>query len=183
MFKSPFYHSTKVNEDRPLSSAKAQFKSIIKLSVLCTYAVPHSSLICVPSMCIYIHDKYSENISTHSKWFVDVKRVMRLLCPAAQSVCVQRVCAGEEPARVSAGPPVRALPLRVPLQDPAVWKLPLSWGNHQVGVNIFTALVLWRDAVKHTKHLCRRHNYKQFGVSGDTKALFSQLLNIFQPVV
>lgn len=88
-------------------------------------------------------------------WVTHVIVTLEVSCPlAAQSVCVQRVCAGEESARVSSGPAVRALPIRVPLQDHAVRKLPLPWGNHQVGVNFFTPLFLRRDrhTNKHTKH-------------------------------
>lgn len=53
---------------------------------------------------------------------------------AAQPVCLQRVCTGAKPARVAAGPAVRALPARVPLSHPAVRELPLPRGHHQVGV-------------------------------------------------
>lgn len=62
----------------------------------------------------------------------------RSLSPA-QSVCVQRVFSRAEPACVAVGPAVRALPSRVSLPHPALWKLPLPRSYHQVGVNVITS--------------------------------------------
>lgn len=58
-----------------------------------------------------------------------------LCCLAAQSVCVQRVCTGAQPARVTAGPAVRALPPRISLSHPPVRELPLPRSYHKVGVS------------------------------------------------
>lgn len=62
-----------------------------------------------------------------------------LFLPPAQSVCVQRVFSRAQPACVAVGPAVRALPSRVPLPHPALWKLPLPRSDHQVGVNFITS--------------------------------------------